>query len=290
MTRFPSIHTLRAARSGGRFRSPHRVCDTSRTKFLRVVSAVGSALVLLIPGAFAQDLIEGGNKLQLAGEIDKRYVIPLGLKGKTGTQAIEIVLSEGFQCDIEPISAIGLNEPPLSECEKRPSGFGDLCDKLIVTLRFEKIQPPPSRTDMIQQLDTMKVKSALPFCPYTPEVSVEYLAQRKPAEETLAQQVDAYRLTGNARHAYEKLLIEGFYCGFAFAESNKDPMNMPKLVCFKRPTGIKFCFESKIVMDIAWPPAATSGKQLFSRLNLSEVHAVHSSCEIPAIKRTGQAL
>jgi hypothetical protein len=139
---------------------------------------------------------------------------------------------------------------------------------------------------MIQQLDTMKVYSALAFCPYIPELPAEFLARRKVAEAVLAQQVDAYVLTGNAKKVYEKLLNEGFYCGFASISANKDSKETQKLVCTRRPSGIKFCFESKIEMDIAWPPATTSIGQLYSRLNSSEIKAVRSSCEIPAIKST----
>ena len=255
-----------------------------------VAQSLCACVALCATNAFALDIVEGTNKLQLASEIGKRYVIPLGLEGKTGTQAIEGILSEGFLCDIEPKSEIGLDEPPLLKCEKKPSGFGKLCDKLIVALRFERPDHVPSRMEMIQRLAAFKVHSALPFCPYIPEVSAEYLAQRKTAEAELGRQVDSLDLLGNARRTYEKLLLEGFYCGFTVDKADSDLSDSPKLVCTKRPSGIKFCFESKVVMDVEWSKGTTSMKELFSGLNASVVKAVRSSCEIPAIKSNGAAL
>jgi hypothetical protein len=251
---------------------------------LRHAYILGVVLILFVPNVLAFDLVADANKLQLAQEIGKTYIAPLGLKGKTGTQAIQTILSEGFRCDIEPVSVLGLDEPPLAECEKQSSGFGDICDRLLVSLRFDRQTPVPSPADFLKQLDTIKVHSALAFCPYKEEVPIEYLAKRQAAEAVLARQVDSFDLSGNAKSAYEKLLIDGFYCGFISDNAANDLTESPKLMCTKRPSGIKFCFESRLVMEVEWPKAKIPMTQLFGEMNSSQIKAIHSSCEIPAIK------
>ena len=91
--------------------------------------------------------------------------MPLKLEGLTGSQALEKILAEGFRCDLEPVRPLVSYEPPLAECSKKPSGYGPLCEELLVTLRFERITPPPSREELLNMLDTIKVRTAAPFCP-----------------------------------------------------------------------------------------------------------------------------
>ena len=170
----------------------------------RIVGSLVVASALLPSTGFAIDLGESANKLKKAHEIDRQYVVLLRLKGKRAIQAIDVLLGEGFRCDLEPFSAIGLDEPPMSTCIKQPSGFGPLCDDLIVALRFERVGEISTRADLLRQLDTIKVQSALPFCPYKPEISAEYLALRGTAEQALRREVEARPLTGNAKSAYDK--------------------------------------------------------------------------------------
>jgi len=247
-----------------------------------------AASVLLSPAGFAVDLGESSNKLQKAHEIDRQYVVPLRLKGKRAIQSIEVLLGEGFRCDLEPYSAIGLDEPPMATCVKQPSGFGPSCDDLIVGLRFERLSGIATRADLLRHLDTIKVQSALPFCPYKPEVSAEFLASRATAEQALRREIEAAPLDGNAKAAYDRLLIEGFYCGFALEPGSN--AGAARLVCTKQPSGIKFCFESKLVMEVQWPPEAKTVKQLFGTLPSATITAVQSSCEVPALKRDGPLL
>lgn len=269
---------------------PSQVCLRRVQRRLHLLFVIIASL-LTVRIASAIDIPEGTNKLQLATEINRRYVIPLGLEGKVAEQAIQIALGEGFRCDLEHVSPIGLNEPPLALCIKQPSGFGALCDDLILALRIEeRVGGIASREELLHKLESLKVRSALTFCPYTPEVSPEYLAQRKTAEAELTRQVDSLDVLGNAKHTYEKFLLEGFYCGFTSDKASTDASESPKLVCTKRPSGIKFCFESKVVMNVEWPKGTSSIKQLFGRLNASSIKAVHSTCEIPAIKSTGAPL
>lgn len=253
--------------------------------FPRFFKLLRSLCILFILGmttyTSAANLVEGGNKLSFAHEIGVRYVVPLGLEGKTASQALEKILSEGFRCDLEPVRPLVPFEPPLAECTKRPSGYAPLCDELLVTLRFEPIVPTPSRTEMLNMLDTIKVDSALPFCPYEPEVSAEYLAMRQVSGASLAELVKALELKGNAKSSYDKLMVEGFYCGFSSNNAN-DPIAATKLVCTKKPSGIKFCLESTVVMDVNWDETTTLKTDLFKGLNKASVTDVTSSCELPA--------
>ena len=254
----------------------------------RIVGSLVVASALLPSTGFAIDLGESANKLKKAHEIDRQYVVLLRLKGKRAIQAIDVLLGEGFRCDLEPFSAIGLDEPPMSTCIKQPSGFGPLCDDLIVALRFERVGEISTRADLLRQLDTIKVQSALPFCPYKPEISAEYLALRGTAEQALRREVEARPLTGNAKSAYDKLLIEGFYCGFALEPGVN--AGAARLACTKQPSGIKFCFESKLVMEVLWPPELKTVEQLFGILPSATVTSVQSSCEVPVLERGGPSL
>jgi len=248
------------------------------------------ACSVLVPGAFAINIPEGTNKLQAAREIDKQYLTPLGLKGKTAAQAIKTLLAEGFRCGLVPVSPLGLNEPPRSKCVKQPSDFGPLCDELDVSVYLERSSKIVSRADLFQQLDTIKVVSALSFCPYPHEVSAEFLGARSAAESTLLHQVHSLELLRNAKSAYDKLLLEGFYCGFAVDRGPSRSIDSPKLVCTKLPSGISSCFESKLVMDIEWPTATNSIGQLFGALSSARVKAVQASCEVPVVKGRSSSL
>lgn len=248
-------------------------------RFGALVAGIGC--VLLPFAGFAIDIPEGTNKLQLASEIDRRYINPLGLKGKTAAQAIEVMLGEGFRCNLEPFSALGLDEPPLSRCVKQPSGFGALCDEQLVALRLERLSGIATRSDLLGQLNSIKVYSAMSFCPYKAEASAEYLAARSGAEEALWRNVETLHVMGQARSAFDRLLLEGFSCGFTIEETAEGSANSPQLSCTKRPSGIKFCFESKLIMDIEWPPGTLTMKQLFGTLPSAQIKAVRSRCETP---------
>lgn len=90
----------------------------------------GLALVILAHGwANAANIAEGGNKLALGYEINRTYAIPLGLKGKSAAHALSVLLSEGFRCDVKPRRKFGPDDEPLSDCTRKPSGFGPLCDE-----------------------------------------------------------------------------------------------------------------------------------------------------------------
>jgi hypothetical protein len=230
----------------------------------------------------AANLVESGSKLSFAHEIGAKYVVPLGLEEKTGSQALEKILVEGFRCGVVPVSPIGLKEPPRLECSKKPSGYAPLCDELLVTLRFEPIVLAPSRAEMLSMLDIIKVHSALPFCPYEPEVSAEYLVMRQVGEARLAELVESLGLKGNAKGSYDKLMVEGFYCGFSSNNPN-DSISATKLICTKKPSGIKFCLESRVVMNVDWDESTSSKNDLFKELNKASITSVESSsCEIPA--------
>ncbi len=255
----------------------------------RYLWAIGICFAF-IPSAFAINIPEGTNKLQLASEITKQYLTPLGLKGKTAAQAIEILLAEGFRCGLEPVSNYGLDLPPRSICVKQPSGFGSLCDFLDVSVHLERMNTVLSRADLLKRLDAIRVDGASAFCPYPSEVSADFLAARSVAEESLRRQVDSLELPQNAKSAYEKLLLDGFYCGFTTEPGPAGASSPPKLMCTKQPTGIKYCFTSKLTLDIDWPTATPSIRQSFGSMNGARIKSVQSSCEVPAIKRRGGPL
>jgi hypothetical protein len=257
---------------------------------LQGTKAIGTALVLCCSGASAINIPEGTSKLQAADEIDKAYVVPLGLKGKPVVQAMATLQAEGFRCNLQHVSPIGLDEPPLSRCFKERSGFGSLCEELIVTLRFERRVGIVSRADLLKQLDTIKVASALPFCPYKRSVSAEYLATQSIGEQALVRYVEKLDLEGAAKKTYDTLLVEGFYCGFDADRSADAGANARKMVCTKVPSKIKFCFEARLVMDVEWPAGQTAASQLHAALDAAQVKAVHASCEVPSIKVQGERM
>lgn len=272
-----------------KIKTTHRQAPTCKAlpRFARVLCL---GLTVLTASTSAIDVPKGTSKLQLANEIDKAYVVPLGLKGKPADQAIAALLADGFRCQLQYASGIVPSEPPLSRCVKLPSGFGELCDELTVTLRFERLSGIASQVNLLERLDTIKVASALPFCPDKRQASVEYLAGRSEGEAGLAQQVSAFNLVGNAKAAYDKLLVEGFYCGFDLDAGAQKAESKPKLVCTKVPSQIKLCFESKLVMDVQWPTESRTTSQLLDALKLAEIKAIRSSCEVPAKKGKGDGV
>ena len=101
-------------------------------------------LLILLAGspAWSANLVESGNKLQMADNILTHYLIPLKLEGKAGSYSLEKMINERFRCSLAPISLIGLDIAPRLVCIKQPSGYAPLCDDLYVTLWFDKMSPP----------------------------------------------------------------------------------------------------------------------------------------------------
>lgn len=245
------------------------------------VLRVFMALLSIAPIASAINLPEGTSKLERANEIDREYVVPLGLKGKVAIHAIQMVLDEGFRCNLQHTSPIGLDEPPLARCIKRPSGFGSLCDELILTLRFERAANIDSLEELLRRLGDLKVRSALPFCPYERRATGEYVSARAVGEKTLSKQIRVLDLGGNARLAYDKLLIDGFYCGFELDLVTQRLGRKPRLLCTKVPSRIKFCFEAQVLMDVEWREEVGESTSLLDALKSVQVKAVRTSCELP---------
>jgi hypothetical protein len=253
---------------------------------LSLVRVFACTSVLLTALAHAIDLVEGTNKLGYGKEIEKEYLRPLGLRGKSASKAVQTLLGEGFLCDIEPMNPVALDKHPHVNCVKSPSGFGPLCAELLATVRLEFQPGITSREELSKQLDSTKVDFVFALCPYPHEVSIEYLTARTKAEATLQHEVNAQQLAGNAKAAYDKLMLQGFSCGFERgAEGTSDSA---KLTCTKLPSGVKYCFQSKLVMDVKWPQHVTTMKQLFGALPLAEIKAINSSCVIPLIRSAGQ--
>jgi hypothetical protein len=275
-------------------RTTHSPPSAQRTVVTDGVTQCAKALALTL-ALWASDVsainfAEGTSKLQKADEIDRTYVVPLALKSKPAEQAMTRLLAEGFRCKLEPFSSTGLDMRPYADCVKQPSGFGELCDDLIVTLRFQRLDDVRTRADVVRHLDKMKIASALPFCPYKRKASAEYLATRGVGEQSLAQYADGLDLVGNAKKTYDTLLIEGFYCGFAADPIADSTANAPTLVCTKVPSKIKYCFEAKLVIDVDWPAGQTATSQLHGAMSAAQVKTVRSSCEVPVVKSQGERM
>jgi hypothetical protein len=240
-------------------------------------------LIVLAAGeASALNLPEGTSKLALGSEITRVYLIPLGLEGKPANESIGTLLAEGFRCNLEPHSTVVARERPLSDCIKKPSGFGPLCDELFVSLRFPHQEKILSRSELQERLTSIKVYAATAFCPWVRTPRAEYIAARHVGSETLTEQVRAFDLEGNAKMAYNRLMVEGYSCGFELDPATQKPIAGPKMICTQWPTKIKYCYEAKVMMDVQWGMGPTGAGGLLNELESSKVTEVHSSCEVPA--------
>jgi len=151
--------------------------------------------------ANAANVPESTNKLALGSEITRTYVRPLGLKGKSAANALSVLLAEGFRCDLKPRRGIGTEDNPLSDCRKQPSGFGPLCDHLIVSVYFEEQEKILAPAELLGRLDDIKVDGALSFCPYRSPPKTEYITHQNVGSETLAELVRSRDLVRNAQAA-----------------------------------------------------------------------------------------
>ena len=240
-----------------------------------------SFVVLAIASANAINVPEGTSKLVLASEITRQYVVPLGLKGKPAAHAISVFLAEGFRCNLKPRRQYGTDDSPLSDCIKEPSGFSPLCDELIVTAYYERQERVLSRAELLKRMGAINVDYTLSFCPYKRTPGAEYITYLDTGSASLVEQVHAFHLIGNARASFDKLMKEGYSCGFELDPSTKKPPPRPKLICTKWPSQIKYCYEARIMMDVRWGGAAIDSSKLYNELERSQVLEVRSSCEVP---------
>lgn len=256
------------------------------------IRQLGAWLVLgasaCVPNLQALNLPESTNKLMYARELNRIYIDPMGMHGKPASYALATLLGEGFRCDLRLVSPIGLDEPPLTDCFKSPSDFRLQCPDLYITVRFVRQPEISSREELINRLDKVMVKNAMAFCPYPDKVSAEFIAARDAAQAILDQQVKALALPSNGLAAYEKLLMQDYYCGFEANGAEEGNMRAAQMVCTRWRTRIRYCHEARLAMDMDWPSEITSFKQLYGALAQAQVKAVSSSCEIPSAPKGGR--
>lgn len=234
------------------------------------------------------DLPESTGKLLMAREIERTYIQPLGLSGRSASVALERMLSEGFRCDLRVASPIGLDQPPLLHCIKSPSGFASLCNELNVYVRFKRLPVSLSREALYQRLSEVEVEWASAFCGYPPPPqSAGYLSANKSAEARLSERVRAMSLLGNAKSAYEKLLLSGYYCGFERASAER--LGPVDLVCTSWRNEIRYCYEARVKMELSLPAAAMTFSDIFKTLGDSEIRNIESTCSLPQIGPGGKA-
>jgi hypothetical protein len=238
----------------------------------------------------AANIPESTSKLARAHEITRSYVIPLGLRGKSAANALGVLLAEGFRCDLKSRREVGTFDNPLSDCIKKPTGFGPLCEDLIVSAYFETQEKILLPAELLGRLNDIKVHAGLSFCPYRNSPKAEYVTHQNVGSDTLTELVRSRDLVGDAQAAYAKLMLDGYYCGFELDPATGKPVGHPKLICTQWPTKIKYCYEAKVVMDVRWSASANEAIKLLSELKAAQILRVQSSCEVPAAKRATTAL
>lgn len=237
--------------------------------------------VLIVPQSASPETIPAvTNRLAAGDRVERDYVGPLGIEGRSAAFALDTLLAEGFRCGILPAGEYAPGADPMWHCRKQPSGFGPHCDDLSVPARFAQPLPWATRDELLVHLDDIRVRSVRVFCSPSRKVPAEFLAARGAAETELQAYIRSLELPANGQSAYKKLLLSGFYCGFASPRSAK--VQTPEMVCTKTPSQIKFCAEAKVVLSVSWP-ADTASNHSYGALQLSIVREARSSCQIPAV-------
>jgi ACT domain-containing protein len=246
------------------------------------------SIALFMSNTSALNLPESTNKLMLGQDIYQANYRHFGFKGKSAEQAIEILLREGFLCYLQPLNAYGLDVPPTAICNSRSSKYGPLCEKFQIRFEMQRVDGVKSRKNMLDQLDKIQVDLAMGFCPYSRSVASEFLTGRHIGETNLQENVQKLNVLGDAKSAYDKLLIDGYACGFGQAIDLSAARNLPGLVCTKGPSEARLCFEVNVVLKVEWANTNTNSLQVIDRLKTARVTAVQASCELPVVIGGGE--
>ena len=260
--------------------------QTVIARYSRCIAIVSCVIYVPLAAALT-NIVESGKKHELATRIEETYLKELDVRNRTGLYAIEKLMSEGFRCEVKPKDDYGYGLPPRIKCLKNSLMFGVLCRELSVSLSLDREPEINSRKELLAQLDTRKVYGFGAFCPPDVELPVGYLVKRKNAEQALRAYIETLSLEGSAGNAYQILMEQGFYCGYDTDQKIKGAIDLSRLVCSMWPSKIDFCFEPKIILDIEWSKGDGPPSPSLSHINKSRVKAVHSRCEIPAVKSNG---
>lgn len=241
---------------------------------------------LLVPlSALPETIPEVTNRLVSGDGIERDYIRPLGIEGRSAALALDTLLAEGFRCGIVPAGEYSPGDDPMWHCRKQPSGFASPCDELSVPARFAQPIPWTTRDALLVHLDDIRVRSVRVFCRPPRVVSADFLAARGAAETALQSYIRSLELPIDGQNAHKKLLLAGFDCGFASPASAK--ASAPEMVCTRVPSQIKFCAEAKVVLSVSWPPGTGAINHLYGALQLARVQEVRATCEIPTVGGVG---
>lgn len=229
---------------------------------------------------------ENANRFELAKYILTQQIKPLALKGMAGRQAIYTLLNKGYYCGVKTESVTGLNIDPGVNCIKQLSRYESRCDEFLLQLYFSPKKPKLSQIEFVNQLDAETVIGTTALCPYTPELSTDFVKYRGKAEAELRKYVRKTNVeTERLDRAYEKLLMEKFYCGFApNNDVKKSSASAPKLLCNTRSMKIEYCFEPTLLLDIEWSNPTAQKSELLREMGSARVKSIESSCVIPALR------
>ena len=239
------------------------------------------ALPVVPPDAWPETIPEVTDRLMSGALIERDYIRPLGIEGRSAAIALDTLLAEGFGCAIVPAGEYAPGADPMWHCYKQPSGYASPCDELSVPVRFAPPVPWTTRESLLLHVDDIRVSSVRVFCTPSREVPATYLAARGVAEKELESYVRSLDLPRDGQSAYKAMLLAGFYCGISRPANAR--ASKAEMVCIKNPSQIKFCADAKVVLGVVWPAEAEASDQLYGALRLARVEVARSSCEIPGI-------
>lgn len=239
--------------------------------------------------ALATELPPNTSAYEAARYIERTYVSGLRLKGVTADEYVKVMLKEGFRCSIEAVNPVGIDLPPHSSCDKSTNSYGSRCPAFRVTATFARANVSMSQKDLYARLGSVDVVSTSVHCMRPFPISPEYLAAKEQAEQAYGQSVEAVGKMSTAKDAFDYLLLDGYYCGFAGGAGAANGVQQPVgLSCYRFRTGIRYCFRGNLVLDVEWPPGLRTFEEHYASLAAARITGMKTSCEIPAIEGGGK--
>jgi hypothetical protein len=225
----------------------------------------------------------------IARHVHETYVDGLKLEGRSGDVVLRLMLKEGFSCRLAAVSPIGLDEPPLTRCDRVGNEFGPHCRDVRVTARFRAAPDLRTQESLFHRLETARVVSTSVLCLSPQVVPPEFLAAKEAAERLYAERTARIARARSAREAFERLMIEGYYCGFSSRENDGRGLKKPdEIVCSLPNPGIRYCFKGLVVLSLKWSSEFRTFDEHFDALSSAEVSDLRSSCWIPSVASGGR--
>jgi hypothetical protein len=103
-----------------------------------------------------------------AQAVQRKYIDPLHLSGKTAKNAIDVMAAEGFSCNVKAAYLVpnGHYRPAIVDCRQFHSHLNERCEEVDVSLSVDWLKAVQSEHELLDQLDTSLVTSYFTFCPY----------------------------------------------------------------------------------------------------------------------------